>query len=281
MTYTRFAAMIATSTVVMFGLMYLNTYALGHVFFSQTRAWMALLMGAVMAGIMLGFMWPMYPGRGVKLAILGGAVAVFALSLFLVRSQLTVGGISYMRAMIPHHSIAVMTSGRAGIEDARVRKLADNIIAAQNREIAEMRWLIAELEAGRSTEAAYEDPAPVPGSVEGALTTVRLSTLYPAPLTASEASALIEAPTGGCNFSQTADDTPILWTSAAGDVAAMRLNGTDLRLGGGDGRFAADRLTVEVTPLGEEAGFRSDAALVFSIADGPVRGYRGFWSCAQ
>jgi len=45
MAYARFATMIATSTVVMFGLMYLNTYAIDHVFFSQTRAWMALLMG--------------------------------------------------------------------------------------------------------------------------------------------------------------------------------------------------------------------------------------------
>ena len=131
MTYTRFAAMIATSTVVMFALMYLNTYALGHAFFSETRLYMALLMGALMAAIMMGFMWAMYQGRVVKLAIFAGAAVVFALTLWLVRSQATVGGLSYMRAMIPHHSIAVMTSGRADIEDARVRDLADGIIAAQ------------------------------------------------------------------------------------------------------------------------------------------------------
>ena len=279
MTYTRFAAMITTSTVVMFGLMYLNTYALGHVFHSETRVYMALLMGAVMAVIMMGFMWAMYEGRAIKLAIFGGAALAFALTLWLVRSQATVGGESFMRAMIPHHSIAVMTSGRAGIEDARVRNLADGIIAAQRREIAEMRWLIAELEAGRSTDSAYEDPPAGPGSVEDALSTLRLSTLYPAPLSASDASEVIEAPENGCSFRQTAADAPILWTDAAGETAAMQLNGTFLALPGADGRFAEGRVSAAVTPLGEEADFRSDAALVFSIADGPTRGYRGFWSC--
>ena len=55
MSYARFFAMVAISTVAMFGLMYLNTYACDHVFYSQTRMWMAILMGAVMAVIMLGF----------------------------------------------------------------------------------------------------------------------------------------------------------------------------------------------------------------------------------
>lgn len=146
MSYRRFAAMIATSTIVMFGLMYLNTYALDHVTFSQTRAWMALLMGAVMAVVMLAFMGSMYPSRRANLAIVGVSVLVFAASLFLVRSQATVDDVSYMKAMIPHHSIAIMTSMRAGIRDPRVRRLADGIIAAQVREIGEMKALIATLE---------------------------------------------------------------------------------------------------------------------------------------
>lgn len=147
MNYGRYAAMIATSTVVMFGLMYLNTYALDHIFFSQTRLWMALLMGATMAIIMLGFMWSMYRGSGTKVAIILASVVVFALSLYLVRSQTTVGDVAYMKAMIPHHSIAIMTSRRAQITDPRVRELADEIIEAQVREIDEMKGLIADLEA--------------------------------------------------------------------------------------------------------------------------------------
>lgn len=146
MSYRRFAAMIAVSTIVMFGLMYLNTFALEHVRYSQTRTWMALLMGATMAVIMLGFMWGMYRDRRVNLAILAGAAAVFAGSLWLVRSQQTVDDVAYMKAMIPHHSIAIMTSERAHIKDPRTRLLADRIIEAQVREIGEMEALIADLE---------------------------------------------------------------------------------------------------------------------------------------
>ena len=149
MSYARFAAMIATSTVVMFGLMYLNTYQLNHIFFSETRAYMALLMGATMAVIMLSFMLGMYKSRRVNTGIFLGSVAVFALSLWLVRSQTTVEDVSYMRAMIPHHSIAILTSERANISDPRVRELADEIIEAQRREIDEMKRLIKDLETSR------------------------------------------------------------------------------------------------------------------------------------
>lgn len=144
--YGRFAAMIATSTVVMFGLMYLNTYQLGHVYFSQTRMWMALYMGAVMAIIMLVYMLGMYKNRQANVGIFVGSAVLFALSLWLVRSQATVGDVAWMKAMIPHHSIAILTSERANITDPRVRKLADGIITAQRREIAEMKALIADLE---------------------------------------------------------------------------------------------------------------------------------------
>lgn len=148
--YRRFAAMIALSTVVMFGLMYLNTYEVDHIFFSQTRAWMALLMGAVMAMIMLMFMTHMLQNRVVNIGIVLGSFAVFAVSLWLVRSQATVDDVSYMKAMIPHHSIAIMTSKRADINDPRVRKLADDIIQAQVREIGEMKQLIGDLESRRN-----------------------------------------------------------------------------------------------------------------------------------
>lgn len=161
MSYSRFAAMIATSTVVMFALMYLNTYALDHVTYSQTRTWMALLMGAVMAMIMMGFMASMYKNQRWNAVIIAGSVVVFAFSLWLVRSQETVGDVGYMKAMIPHHSIAIMTSERAHIRDPRVRELADGIIEAQVREIAEMKRLIAELEANPPEDDA-PDIAPSP-----------------------------------------------------------------------------------------------------------------------
>ena len=159
MGYGRFVAMIATSTVVMFGLMYLNTYALSHVQFSQTRTWMALVMGAVMAVIMLSFMWGMYKNTRLNIGILLGSAAIFGLALWLVRSQETVDDVSYMKAMIPHHSIAIMTSERAHIKDPEVRKLADGIIDAQVREIAQMKQMIARLQANPAPDGAPDLPS--------------------------------------------------------------------------------------------------------------------------
>lgn len=144
--YARFAAMIATSTVLMFGLTYLSTYQLDHVFFSETRAYMALIMGASMAVVMLGYMMGMYKDRRANIGVIGASVVVFAVSLWLVRSQATVDDVSYMRAMIPHHSIAILTSERARIADPRVRQLADQIIESQRREIDEMKALIRDLD---------------------------------------------------------------------------------------------------------------------------------------
>ncbi|WP_322990776.1 DUF305 domain-containing protein [Hoeflea sp.] len=148
MSYTRFLTMIATSTVIMLGLMYLNTYAWDHIFFSETRTYMAIYMGSAMAIIMLAFMLGMYTNRKLNIAIFSVSALIFAGSVYLVRSQDTVEDISWMKAMIPHHSIAILTSSRANISDPRVRKLADNIIEAQKREIGEMKALIVDLEGG-------------------------------------------------------------------------------------------------------------------------------------
>lgn len=144
--YARFGIMIATSTLVMFALMYLNVYSIDHVYWSQTRGYMALIMGAAMAVVMLLFMLGMYRNARANVAILVGSVAVFALALYLVRSQDTVDDVAWMKAMIPHHSIAILTSERANLTDPRVKALADQIIRSQRKEIDEMKTLVRELE---------------------------------------------------------------------------------------------------------------------------------------
>jgi len=149
--YLRFELMILCSTLIMYGLMFLNTYELAHVHFSETRAWMALFMGAMMAIVMLAFMLGMYKNKRANAGIFLGAALVFLGALWLVRSQKTVDDVDYMRAMIPHHSIAIMTSERAQINDPRVRKVADMIIETQRKEIAEMEKLIADIEQARAS----------------------------------------------------------------------------------------------------------------------------------
>lgn len=161
--YIRFITMIAASTLVMFGLMYLNTYSMDHVFFSQTRAWMALYMGGAMAIVMMLFMLGMYDDSRKNIAILIGATVVFAGSLYLVRSQDTVSDQAWQKAMIPHHSIAILTSTRARIHDLRVRALADGIVKAQRKEIKEMEWLIRDIaQNGKATTPEQAQSRPVP-----------------------------------------------------------------------------------------------------------------------
>ena len=144
--YVKFFAMIGTSMVVMFFLMYANSYQIiDHFWFSETRMFMTLIMGGAMIIIMLLFMINMYKNKKLNGVIILGGVLLIALSIWLVRSQVTVTDVDYMEGMIPHHSIAILTSERAMIKDARVRELADEIIKAQRREIKEMEWLIKDI----------------------------------------------------------------------------------------------------------------------------------------
>lgn len=161
--YWRFAAMIGTSMVVMFVLTYLNSYEVSHARWSETRFYMTLIMGAGMAVVMLSYMMGMYRNRTVNLGIFSASLVIFWVALWLVRSQATVQDSSYMSAMIPHHSIAILTSERAEISDLRVRELADEIIRAQRREIEEMRWLIEDIKKNGAVTSESEVAArPVP-----------------------------------------------------------------------------------------------------------------------
>lgn len=148
--YTTFILMLLASFVAMYITMYFNTYQIDHVYFSLTRFYMACLGISCMAVIMWAFMRKMYSNRKKNIAILVGSAALFFTALGLVRAQSPIiGDILYMKAMIPHHSIAILTSERADIKDPEVRRLADEIIKAQKKEIAEMKEYIKRLEAER------------------------------------------------------------------------------------------------------------------------------------
>lgn len=161
--YMTFAAMIAVSMVVMYVIMYLNTYDVADVHWSETRLYMTFIMGAAMAVIMLTFMRGMYHNVRLNIAIYVGSAVIFITALCLVRSQLLVGDLSYMSAMIPHHSIAILTSERAQIQDRRVRQLADGIAETQRREIKEMDWLLNDIQQnGIAATQPEADARPVP-----------------------------------------------------------------------------------------------------------------------
>lgn len=147
MGWGRFTAMIAASTVIMFFLMYQLVYSPDHAMFSLNRLMASLIMGGVMTALMLAFMWKMYQPQAAKAAVLTAGLLVAVGLLALNRSQALIDDTRFMKSMIPHHSIAINNSRRASISDPRVRQLADKIITAQVREIAEMKALIRDIEA--------------------------------------------------------------------------------------------------------------------------------------
>jgi inorganic pyrophosphatase/exopolyphosphatase len=162
--YLKFFAMIGTSMIAMFFLMYTHSYQIiDHFWFSETRLFMTMIMGGSMIIIMLLYMLNMYKNRNMNIAILAFGVILIAGSIWLVRSQVTVTDTDYMEGMIPHHSIAIMTSERAEIDDVRVKELANEIVRAQRRQIKEMEWLINDIkENGKATTEADAAARPMP-----------------------------------------------------------------------------------------------------------------------
>ncbi|HUG46453.1 MAG TPA: DUF305 domain-containing protein [Sphingomicrobium sp.] len=157
MSWGRFAAMIATSAIIMFFLMYQLVYSWDHALLSLNRLVAALVMGCVMTIVMLGFMWSMYSGLATKVAVAASALVLGIALLAVNRSQALIGDVEFMKSMIPHHSIAINNSRNASISDPRVRELADKIIEAQVREIAEMKLLLADIDRNGERET---DPLP-------------------------------------------------------------------------------------------------------------------------
>lgn len=290
MSYWRFAAMIATSTLVMFGLMYIHTYTWAHVWFSETRAWMALLMGAVMAIIMLGYMLNMYKNRTVNLAIFVGAALTFAVTTWLVRSQATVSGVDYMEAMIPHHSIAILTSERSGIEDPRVRKLADEIIEAQRKEIAEMVYLVRALERGEAGSARKPEVPAEDLPAGKAARTAELATTDLESMSAAEVQRMLGAGPV-CRFGYAAGGTAVAAASAPGAGASrgvIKLHGrlvpmtVRYRATADEGfELSSDDVSVVASPYESAGSERRRADAVLKIGQELEAGYGGFYECTQ
>ena len=145
--YTKFAVMLTGSFIAMYITMYLNTYQIDHVYFSLTRLYMTCLGIAAMALIMFFVMRKMYQNKKKNIAIVLGSIILFVSALGLVRAQKPIiGDMLWMKAMIPHHSIAILTSERADIKDPEVKQLAEDIIEAQRKEIEQMKSMIERLQ---------------------------------------------------------------------------------------------------------------------------------------
>jgi peptidoglycan/LPS O-acetylase OafA/YrhL len=144
--YKKFGLMMAVSFIIMYAVMFLNADLFSHVMLSYTRTYMTILMIAPMAVSMMLFMWGMYGNKKLNAIILSSAVVFLFVTLFMLRNQTLIKDVQYMKAMIPHHSSAIMVSQSATFEDPETAKLAKEIIEAQKREIEQMKNIIRRLE---------------------------------------------------------------------------------------------------------------------------------------
>ncbi len=142
MSYNKFMLMMVISFIIMYCVMFLNIDEANHFYISITRIYMALLMVSAMAVVMMTMMGNMYPNKKVNTSVIIGSVILFGIILTGLRTQTPIADIQYMRAMIPHHSSAIMVSKHADIQDPEVKKLSEEIIKSQEEEIAQMKAIL-------------------------------------------------------------------------------------------------------------------------------------------
>ena len=144
--YSKFFVMLLISLCIMYAVMFFNVDKPDHIYVSATRFYMALLMVTPMSILMLTMMSGMYPNKKANTLILLSSGLLFLLSLVFLRTQTPISDRQYMKAMIPHHSSAIMTSKQANLQDAEVKDLASKIIRSQEEEIAQMKIILERLE---------------------------------------------------------------------------------------------------------------------------------------
>ena len=140
--YKKMLLMLIISFIIMYAVMFLNVDKLNHIYFSYTRTYMSLLMVTSMALLMLLLMPAMYPDKKANKIISVSAIVVFVFALTALRSQSFISDEQYIKAMIPHHSSAILTSKNANIRDPEVRQLSDSIIKSQEEEISQMKFIL-------------------------------------------------------------------------------------------------------------------------------------------
>jgi hypothetical protein len=289
MMYGNLLAMVATSTVLMYVFKYFNTYRWDDVWLSETRLYMAVMMGGMMLAVMLSFMLHMYKTRWVNWTIYAASSVLILLGLFLVRSQVTIQDVSWMKSMIPHHSIAVLTSERAELSDPRVVKLSHEIIAAQEKEIAEMAYLIRELKRGGEVGPDFptglmDGPAPV-GTLEEALRRPAIATIDPSGMTEAEVSSVLGGPPV-CVYRFSEGQATILAFGADG-TGVMKVTGQLVPLTVSDPAAIPAGVVAATEGGGASVSVRravegTDAEMIFEMTTEPAlrAGYMGVYLCA-
>jgi len=134
--------MFTLSLVVMFFTMYAMIWVWGHFYLNINKVYMALLMVGAMGLVNLVTMYGMYKSRNTKYWVLAISLVVVLGSFILIRNQTGVGNRQFLKAMIPHHSSAILMCEKADLTDQAINELCDDIVATQEREIKIMQELL-------------------------------------------------------------------------------------------------------------------------------------------
>ncbi|CAN5697975.1 DUF305 domain-containing protein [soil metagenome] len=142
--YGRLALALGLSLLIMYPLTMAFVVERSHFHFNLSNFYMALTMVAPMGLIMLGVMWQMFPRRALNIGLAAAFVVLFFGAWWLGRSETFVGNDQFLRAMIPHHSRAILVCENANITDPDIKQLCDQIVTAQEEEIATMEAMLDE-----------------------------------------------------------------------------------------------------------------------------------------
>ena len=86
----------------------------------------------------------MFPNKALNAVLVVGFVVLFFGGLWLGRAEVGVGNDQFLRAMIPHHSRAILVCENANITDPAIDELCQGIIKTQEEEIATMEAMLGD-----------------------------------------------------------------------------------------------------------------------------------------
>lgn len=140
--YPMLGLNLLVSGAIMYFVMFAMIDGLPEFFHNLNMFYMALMMVAPMAILMVLMMPSMYRNRTVNAAICAGAAAVFIGAFFSIREQAAIGDTQFLRSMIPHHSGAILMCREARVRDPEIQALCDQIIRSQRAEIDQMEAML-------------------------------------------------------------------------------------------------------------------------------------------
>lgn len=141
--YLMLALNLLISAVVMYLVMFAMIDGAAEFYNNLNMAYMALMMVAPMAILMLVMMRSMYPNRMLNIAIGIGFSVIFILAFLFTRQQIAIGDVQFLRSMIPHHSGAILMCREAKVADPEIKSLCQQIIRSQRDEIEQMKQILA------------------------------------------------------------------------------------------------------------------------------------------